>query len=85
MFIYFSIIYFIEQAVTTHGSSDTRVNKADVIHTYNGLSSNLKGADTVSQYSACNTNEPRDSRAGWNRPGTEGQIAYNHSYDKIPQ
>lgn len=85
MFIYFSIIYFIEQAVTTHVSSDTLVNKADVIHTYNGLSSNLKGADTVSQHSECNTNEARDSRAVYNRPGTEGQMAYNHSYDKIPQ
>lgn len=41
MFIYFSIIYFIEQAVTTHVNSDTLVNKADVIHTYNGLSSDL--------------------------------------------
>lgn len=35
MFIYFSIIHFTQQVVTTHMSSDTQVNEADVIHTYN--------------------------------------------------
>lgn len=42
MFIYFGIIQFIQQAVTTHMSSDIHVNKADVIHAYNRCHPPLK-------------------------------------------